>query len=226
MVRASTLALHLNALQCALGLEILAMAHPRSAVFAFVPMILSGPLRGTVMQTVRSSAGAFIVSLFGSLLAVSGLASVLKLRDRTTRVGEKWFAMAHGALAMNCLAFRGRVQNAFPLLFVAHAVVAILFHLGDDFVVPLKFPKALGGGKRRSAPPAPRNRPRNPPPRRRRLERRLATNRLDEDERRDGTHASNVAFETSASRPSNRPPTDRPTATTEDTTHTTQKITG
>ena len=148
MVRASTLALHLNALQCALGLEILAMAHPRSAVFAFVPMILSGPLRGTVMQTVRSSAGAFIVSLFGSLLAVSGLASVLKLRDRTTRVGEKWFAMAHGALAMNCFAFRGRVQNAFPLLFVAHAVVAILFHLGDDFVVPLKFPKALGGGKK------------------------------------------------------------------------------
>merc|ERR1712159_810689 len=49
---------------------------------------------------------------------------------------------------MNCLAFRGRVQNAFPLLFVAHAVVAILFHLGDDFVVPLKFPKALGGGKK------------------------------------------------------------------------------
>merc|ERR1712224_476044 len=84
MVRASTLALHLNALQCALGLEILSMAHPRSAVFAFVPTILSGPLRGTVMQTVRS------------------------------RAGEKWFAMAHGALAMNCLAFRGRVQNAFP----------------------------------------------------------------------------------------------------------------
>merc|ERR1712159_495028 len=129
---------------------------------------------------------------------------------------------------MNCLAFRGRVQNAFPLLFVAHAVVAILFHLGDDFVVPLKFPKASSAGKRRSAPPAPRNRPRNPPPRRRRLERRLATNRLDEDERRDGTHASNVAFETSRrDRPTDhRPPTDRPTATTEDTTHTTQKITG
>ena len=147
MVRASTLALHLNTLECVVGLEFLSMAHPRAALFAFVPTMLTGPLRGTVTQTVRSSAGgAFMVSLFGSLLVVCGLASVLKLRDRTTRVGEKWFALTQGALALNCFAFKDRIPGVFPLFTIAHAAIAILFHLGDDVVVPLKFPSVSSGG--------------------------------------------------------------------------------
>jgi hypothetical protein len=75
----------------------------------------------------------------------------MKIRDRTLRVGERQFAGTHAVIAANCVAFRARVPAVFPLGALFHAVVAALFHLGDGYKLPLKFPSVLGRAKTTSA---------------------------------------------------------------------------
>lgn len=152
MVRASTLALHLNLNGILGGLELLSIAHPGSALLRFVPPIMTSQM-ASLKPVANTAVGAMTLSVLGSQLLVAGLMSAMKIRDRTVRVGEKWFMTSNVAMALNCFAFRARVAGVFPLFFVMHAVIAALFHLGDGFVVPIKMPSLLGrtkpsGGKK------------------------------------------------------------------------------
>ena len=152
MVRASTLALHLNLVEAIAGAEFVALANPRSALAA-IPRLTTGRALGDGLARAcaQSAIVAFVVSLYGSLLVVSGACAAMKIRDRTTRVGERQFAATHAAIAANCVAFRARVPAVFPLGAMFHVVVAALFHLGDGVVLPLKFPSVLGRAKKTSA---------------------------------------------------------------------------
>jgi len=155
MVRASTLGLHATLTTIIAGLEFLEAAHPKSAVFAFAPTVFTGEFG--LSTAAASAAGAFAVSLVGSFLCVIGIAAALKIRDRTLRIGEKIFFLAHLAIAANAFAFRDRVKGVFPGVFALHAASAALFHLGDTVKIPITVPSILGKAKmssRTSSKPA------------------------------------------------------------------------
>ena len=152
MVRASTLALHLNLVETIVGAELVALANPRSALSAIPRLTNGGGLGdGLARACAQNAVVAFVVSLYGSLLVVSGACAAMKIRDRTLRVGERQFAGTHAVIAANCVAFRARVPAVFPLGALFHAVVAALFPLGDGYKLPLKFPSVLGRAKTTSA---------------------------------------------------------------------------
>ena len=142
MVRASTLALNVNLVQVLVGLEFLGVAHPKSAVFAFVPTVFLAASGAALKKAASTAAGAFALSVVGTLFIACGLASAMKLRDRTTRVGEKWFVLANAGVAANQFIFRNAVPGLFPVLFITHAALAVLFHLGDDVKIPIRIPGA------------------------------------------------------------------------------------
>jgi hypothetical protein len=146
MVRASTLALHLNLVETIVGMEFVAVANANSALWSAIPRFTNaaGLGAGLARACAQNPIVAFVVSVYGSLLIVSGVCAAMKIRDRTTRVGERQFALSHVATAVNCVAHRARVPAVFPLGVVFHVALAALFHLGDGYRVPVKFPSLLG----------------------------------------------------------------------------------
>ena len=161
MVRASTLALNVNLVQILVGLEFLSVAHPKSAAFAFVPSVFLAASGAALKKAATTAAGAFALSVVGTLFIACGIASAMKLRDRTTRVGEKWFALANAGVAANQFVFRDAVPGVFPVPFLTHAALAALFHLGDDVKIPIRIPGAANllafGAKRPAKRPAKRS---------------------------------------------------------------------
>ena len=73
MVRASTLALHLNLVETIVGAELVALANPRSAL-SLIPRLTNGGGLGDGLARAcaQNAVVAFVVSLYGSLLVVSG----------------------------------------------------------------------------------------------------------------------------------------------------------
>ena len=161
MVRASTLALNVNLVQILVGLEFLSVAHPKSAAFAFVPSVFLAASGAALKKAATTAAGAFALSVVGTLFIACGIASAMKLRDRTTRVGEKWFALANAGVAANQFVFRDAVPGVFPVPFLTHVALAALFHLGDDVKIPIRIPGAANlrafGAKRPAKRPAKRS---------------------------------------------------------------------
>ena len=155
MVRASTLALNVNLVQILVGLEFLSVAHPKSAAFAFVPSVFLAASGAALKKAATTAAGAFALSVVGTLFIACGIASAMKLRDRKTRVGEKWFALANAGVAANQFVFRDAVPGVFPVPFLTHVALAALFHLGDDVKIPIRIPGAANllafGAKRPNA---------------------------------------------------------------------------